>query len=281
MGSTDGTEPAGRAATGGSRVGTVRLEADWYDGTVVVHLAGRLDIPQAAMVRAVLRKAAGEPVGLVVCDLAGLTWLRPACAAVFVAAAPTVAWPAPALWLATATGQPAEVIDRALTRVATIGIASTVAEAGRRARTEPVWPRVVQLLPAHPSSARRARRLVVEACAAWDAPHLVDPVRLVVSELVTNAILHGPAGLELRLERRADRLRVAVRDDIHDPADHHGPSAGQVVADGVAELEDDPYRLLLVQAVAAVGVSYHPGGGKVTWASIPAPAAPPRPPEPR
>ncbi|MFJ7236674.1 ATP-binding protein [Streptomyces olivaceus] len=46
-------------------------------------------------------------------------------------------------------------------------------------------------LPAHPASVSRARRIVVESLPGALRPHLGDDLRLLTSELVTNAIRHG------------------------------------------------------------------------------------------
>src|SRR5680860_1192480 len=60
-----------------------------------------------------------------------------------------------------------------------------------------------ELLPANPASARRARRFVGDALhrLQWEAG--VDLAELLVSELVTNAVLH--AGTAVRLRVQADR----------------------------------------------------------------------------
>jgi hypothetical protein len=67
-----------------------------------------------------------------------------------------------------------------------------------------------------PTAARAARTFVREVCRAWrlDAPDatVVDRAVLVANELVANAVIHAHSDLWLRLELRADRLFVAVRD---------------------------------------------------------------------
>ncbi|MFK0114266.1 ATP-binding protein [Streptomyces sp. NPDC090994] len=50
--------------------------------------------------------------------------------------------------------------------------------------------------PAHPASVRRARHAVTEALPQALRPHLGDDLRLLTSELVTNAIRHGVMGRE-------------------------------------------------------------------------------------
>ena len=64
------------------------------------------------------------------------------------------------------------------------------------------------------TSARMARRFVLETLAGWGDEASMDCASLLVSELVTNAIVHARSAVELELSRDADAdvLRVAVRD---------------------------------------------------------------------
>jgi anti-sigma regulatory factor (Ser/Thr protein kinase) len=59
-----------------------------------------------------------------------------------------------------------------------------------------------------------ARRFVLETLAGWGDEASMDCASLLVSELVTNAIVHARSAVELELSRDADAdvLRVAVRD---------------------------------------------------------------------
>ncbi|MGA8209680.1 MAG: PAS domain S-box protein [Nocardioidaceae bacterium] len=68
------------------------------------------------------------------------------------------------------------------------------------------------LLPPRPASVAAARTWVREMLEDADRPDLVEPVALVVSEIVTNALLH--AGTEIGVSARLTRhsLRVDVRD---------------------------------------------------------------------
>ena len=74
-------------------------------------------------------------------------------------------------------------------------------------------------LPARPTSAGEARRFAARVLQQWSVgPEMCDIVVLLVSELVTNAILH--AGLEFTLEierHQPDRIRVKVFDPSPSP----------------------------------------------------------------
>jgi anti-sigma regulatory factor (Ser/Thr protein kinase) len=67
-------------------------------------------------------------------------------------------------------------------------------------------------LPAHPSSVGRARRLVREHLQGTPLEPLVETAELVVSEVVTNAIVHTGADIELAASLDEDGLRVEVAD---------------------------------------------------------------------
>lgn len=68
--------------------------------------------------------------------------------------------------------------------------------------------------PAHPASAAAARR-AIDSLLAASSPRELSDARIVVSELVTNAIVEsrGPDGgwIELTLRLSRDALRIEVR----------------------------------------------------------------------
>ena len=64
-----------------------------------------------------------------------------------------------------------------------------------------------------PGAVQEARAFVDTRLAAWDAPEaLVRDAVLLVSELVSNAILHGRPPIELRLRRTDEHVLVEVDD---------------------------------------------------------------------
>jgi anti-sigma regulatory factor (Ser/Thr protein kinase) len=76
-------------------------------------------------------------------------------------------------------------------------------------------PRTVRLQP-RPTSVRAARALVGDTLDHAGVPdEQVEAVRLVVSELVTNAVVHGDGDVELclDLDQRCVRISVADEDD--------------------------------------------------------------------
>lgn len=126
-------------------------------------------------------------------------------------------------------------------------------------------------LPSEPASVRTARSYVAQVLATWGlspGTPVADAVRLVISELTTNAVQHT-GGLsptftvDLRLERQ-EELRIAVTDS-HPRRPRRLPVAVQ---------QDNGRGLVIVRALAAecggrFGVTPAPDGGKAVWITLP------------
>jgi len=67
------------------------------------------------------------------------------------------------------------------------------------------------VVPPEPASARLARQFVTASLASC-ADDLVDTAQLLVSELVTNALLRARTQIRVGVECTADRVRVEVGD---------------------------------------------------------------------
>ena len=135
----------------------------------------------------------------------------------------------------------------------------------RRQRLDPV-----------PESARTARDAVLRALTDAGRDDLADAASLMVSELVTNAIVHARTPIDLDVVAHAAGLRVAVRDESSTPPTqrHYGTTAttGRGLA-LVARMSDR-------HGTDAVG-----GFGKIVWFELgagldilPATVRPPGPP---
>ncbi|MFD5590600.1 ATP-binding protein [Streptomyces griseorubiginosus] len=107
-------------------------------------------------------------------------------------------------------------------------------------------------------SAQAARRFAAETLAGWglaETPR-TDDVLLCVSELVTNALLHGvPPGRQLRLFLRHEGHAVVV--EVHDS----GPGVPRVVYDG----DEGGRGLLLVSALSDKWGVRERELGKAVW----------------
>jgi len=68
-------------------------------------------------------------------------------------------------------------------------------------------------LPAHPASTRAARAFVAENLRTWNLDSAIDDSTLLVSELVTNAILHARSPIALVVRKVRTAVRIEVFDD--------------------------------------------------------------------
>lgn len=122
----------------------------------------------------------------------------------------------------------------------------------------------VRLRPVR-TAPRTARDVLAAVCVAWDAPGFLEAGRLVLSELVSNAVVHSGAqpgadghpavGLELSL--RGGELLMRVHDD--------GPELPQIVVP--APGAPGGHGLGIVSRLTeSWGVDVDPrGGGKTVW----------------
>ncbi|MCL8012744.1 ATP-binding protein [Streptomyces sp. AS02] len=113
-----------------------------------------------------------------------------------------------------------------------------------------------------------ARRTVVDKVRAWGVPlndDMADSIRLVASELITNAVIHGGGPVTVTLYHRPGRLVIDVLDD--------NPAAPQT---SCALADDESGRgLVLVELFASRCVWEPAGQGKRVWAEIALPKAAP------
>jgi anti-sigma regulatory factor (Ser/Thr protein kinase) len=118
-------------------------------------------------------------------------------------------------------------------------------------------------IPATAIGPAAARHLVATLVRGWQLEPLIDAAELVVTELVTNAILHAPGedSCELELVAHAGRLRITVAN-------------GSAIRPVVAELQPDQTHGRGLHAVEALatrwGVDDHHGGKRV-WGELAVP----------
>ena len=113
---------------------------------------------------------------------------------------------------------------------------------------------------ASPISARRAREFVSQRLIDHRLPYLVDPVRLVTSELATNALAHAQTAFTVTLAGFYETVLLTVRDSSRAlPARR----AAQV-------LEPSGRGLEIVEIVSHDwGTNEDGAGSKAVWASFP------------
>ncbi|MEU1591526.1 ATP-binding protein [Streptomyces sp. NPDC005708] len=117
-------------------------------------------------------------------------------------------------------------------------------------------------LVAHPGSVARARQLTRSRLSGWTVGEdTCDTATLVVSELVTNAIVHA-AGENVVCELRDedDVVRIAVTDEGCAPGEPHpGPQRPD---------EEHGRGLLLVAALCRAWGAQTAGSGLLVWAEL-------------
>ncbi|MFI6703095.1 ATP-binding protein [Streptomyces sp. NPDC050509] len=126
-------------------------------------------------------------------------------------------------------------------------------------------------LPSEPASVPTARRYVADLLTDWGLPGeaaTADTVRLIVSELATNAVQHtfgqSPTfTVEVRLDRE-ERLRVGVTDS-HPRWPQRLPAAVQ---------QDNGRGMVIIRSLTAeaggrVSVIPTAEGGKTVWIALP------------
>ena len=109
------------------------------------------------------------------------------------------------------------------------------------------------------TSTRAARRFVTQALNEAEDDDLIDNVTLLVSELVTNAVMHAGSDVEVMVRLTATAARVEVTD----------ASTQNVAPRDAASDEDSGRGLAMVDSLARRwGVREARNGGKTVWFEI-------------
>ena len=106
---------------------------------------------------------------------------------------------------------------------------------------------------------RAARRWVVNQCAELHLELAGTDLPLLVSELVTNACVHGAEPIIVRLDVANGRVRVEVEDGSSVMPEKQRSDGGRTVGRG----------LLIVEALSRAWGAERTGAGKVVWAEVP------------
>jgi anti-sigma regulatory factor (Ser/Thr protein kinase) len=115
------------------------------------------------------------------------------------------------------------------------------------------------VLAAEPISASRARAFVCFHLIEHHRQYMIDDVRLVVSELATNAVVHGKTPFILTLQEDNRVVLLTVQDgsaSVPDPA-------------AANSLDNGGRGLSIIDLVSRTwGVTTGPAGTKSVWASF-------------
>ena len=234
------------------------VEADVYAGVRTVLGRGRR---RGEVVGEVMELLAGE-TRIVVCDLDGLADDTVATAMFAPVTGCLAAWPGAALVIKVRDPDVRHRLrfdehpQRLVVRESWV---SGVAEA--ESLLPPAQHRGLRLAPWQ-AGVREARTFAADTLRDWELSQLVDPTKLVVSELVTNSILHAATTLRLVLSSADGCVRVAVSDHENvapdsGPGDH--PRWDSVTGRG----------LMLVEAMSrSWGVLPSRSPGKTVWSVL-------------
>lgn len=113
-------------------------------------------------------------------------------------------------------------------------------------------------LPRDPTCAVRARRWLEAAAGSHVPSEALDDAKLVATELVENALIHGAGKIWLRLDIAGDRLRLEVTDE--------GQGAAIKIREQGPELGG--WGLVLVDRLATRWGAFE--GTTHVWAELPA-----------
>jgi hypothetical protein len=110
-----------------------------------------------------------------------------------------------------------------------------------------------------PLSASHARAFVSQHLIEHRLLYLVDPVRLVVSELATNALVHAQTTFAVSLRTVDETVLLTVRD-----------RSGALPAGRCAQAMDSTGRGLDIVDIISLawGITEDPAGSKAVWASF-------------
>jgi hypothetical protein len=107
-----------------------------------------------------------------------------------------------------------------------------------------------------PEAPADAREFVAKVCHGWGIKRPVRLAQILISELVSNAVVHARSGLEVTVRRFGQGIELSVRDDG--------------LAKLPAHLPPDPrgFGLQLVEAMSDAWGSAPTGSGKVVWTRL-------------
>jgi anti-sigma regulatory factor (Ser/Thr protein kinase) len=118
-------------------------------------------------------------------------------------------------------------------------------------------------IAADPAELATARRFAEARLSEWGVGSECDSVVLVVSELATNAVIHGGSAPQLRMTLDGAVLRIEVRDE----------SRALPQVKGYSETATTGRGMVIVEALSTAWGTEVDDRGKVVWCELAAPQA--------
>jgi hypothetical protein len=204
--------------------------------------------------------ALADQPGVLVCDLTGTQPSTADLARAFAPVARYIAeWPAVRVVVCAPEPEVRERV-RSLPFADHLVVGASPAAGLAEVRTPPLERSELEL-PARTTAPSMARGFTTRRLRDWRLHGLVGPTSLVVSELVTNSVVHAATPVWLTLSRMDGRVQVLVRDD--------GAGIPETREDGWSEHTLGGRGLLLVRAVTrGWGVFPARPRGKAVWAVL-------------
>lgn len=116
---------------------------------------------------------------------------------------------------------------------------------------------------------KAARAFVDDRLSSWGLAEISDTLGLIVSEIVTNALIHAGSDVDVRLRAFADHVRLEVRDSDSNPP---VPSPLALSEEENAQAEHGR-GLLIVEALSRQWNTSPNGRGKTVWLDVAIPDA--------
>lgn len=117
-----------------------------------------------------------------------------------------------------------------------------------------------QRFPEDLSSPRAARRFLDEVLERWECQPAIESLQVLISEVVTNAVLHAHSQPEVSVVMLTNSIRVEVSDDSEEMPNVGEPDDLAVSGRGLA---------MVASESSGWGVSRRPSGGKTVWFDVP------------
>ena len=114
-------------------------------------------------------------------------------------------------------------------------------------------------LPHSDRAPRLARAFVADRLQGWNLEALIEVASLVVSEVVTNAVVHARSDAELSLERTPTALKISVTDQ------GTGSPAPSQLGPGI----EGGRGLMIVEKLSTSWGAEPTGAGNRVWAELP------------